>query len=48
MSGVNCQEKTKAELLKSLGATLKEALELNKNAAIEAAAGGFKEEIITG
>jgi predicted RNase H-like HicB family nuclease len=45
--GVNCQEKTKEELLKSLRATLKEALEINKSEAIEAAGGGFKEEIIS-
>lgn len=45
--GVNCQERTKTELLKSLKATLKEALELNKSEAIEAAGGGYKEEIIS-
>ena len=45
--GVNCQEKTRAELLKSLRATLREALELNKNEAIEAAGGRFKEEVIS-
>ena len=45
--GVNCQEKTKEELLESLRITLKEALEVNKNEAIEAAGGGFKEEIIS-
>jgi predicted RNase H-like HicB family nuclease len=45
--GVNCQEKTRAELLKSLRVTLKEALEFNKNEAIEAAGGGFKEEVIS-
>ncbi len=45
--GVNCQEKTRVELLKSLRITLKEALEFNKNEAIEAAGGGFKEEVIS-
>ena len=32
--GVNCQEKTKEELLKTLRITLKEALEMNKNEAL--------------
>jgi predicted RNase H-like HicB family nuclease len=44
--GVNCQEKTKSELLKSLRITLKEALEFNKKEALSAAGKGFKEEII--
>ena len=29
--GVNCQEKTKEELMETLRVTLKEALEMNKN-----------------
>jgi predicted RNase H-like HicB family nuclease len=45
--GVNCQEKTKARLITSLKTALKEALELNKNEAIEAAGGEFKEERIS-
>jgi predicted RNase H-like HicB family nuclease len=44
--GVNCQEKTKDELLKSLKITLKEALEFNKKEAISAAGKGFEKETI--
>jgi len=44
--GVNCQEKTKDELLKSLKITLKEALEFNKKEAISAAGKSFEEETI--
>ena len=36
--GVNCQEKTREELLESLTVTLKEALEFNREEAIRAAA----------
>jgi len=32
--GVNCQEKTKEELLETLRVTLKEALEINKSEAL--------------
>jgi predicted RNase H-like HicB family nuclease len=44
--GVNCQENTRTELLKSLRITLKEALEFNKNEARSAAGQGFQEETI--
>lgn len=44
--GVNCQEKTKEELLKSLRITLKEALKFNKKEALSAAGKEFQEEII--
>jgi len=44
--GVNCQEPTKKELLQSLQATLREALELNRRDALEAAGEGFDEEPI--
>ena len=44
--GVNCQEKTKEELLKSLQVTLEEALSFNKQDAIKAAESGFIEEKI--
>ena len=44
--GVNCQEKTKEELLKSLQVTLEEALSCNKQDAIKAAESGFIEEKI--
>ena len=42
--GVNCQEKTRKELLESLRVTLKEALEFNRREAIQAAAPGYTEE----
>lgn len=43
--GVNCQERTRDELLKSLHITLKEALEFNKQDALAAAGGkDFQEE----
>ena len=41
--GVNCQETTREELLASLTATLKEALEFNREEAIEAAAPDYTE-----
>jgi predicted RNase H-like HicB family nuclease len=40
--GVNCQEKTKDELLESLRITLSEALEWNRNEALEAAGKDFE------
>ena len=45
--GVNCQERTREELLESLKATLKEALEFNRQEAIQAAAADFTEEPVT-
>jgi predicted RNase H-like HicB family nuclease len=42
--GVNCQEKTREELLESLSVTLKEALELNREEAIREAAPDYTEE----
>jgi predicted RNase H-like HicB family nuclease len=42
--GVNCQEKTREELLDTLRVTLKEAIELNRQGAIDAAASDFAEE----
>jgi predicted RNase H-like HicB family nuclease len=44
--GVNCQEATKDELLESLRATLKEALEFNRKEAITAAGSNYDEEQI--
>lgn len=41
--GVNCQEKTREELIESLRVTLREALELNRADAIDAAGDGFEE-----
>ena len=45
--GVNCQEKTREALMESLGITLKEALDLNRQEAINAAAPDFTEELMT-
>lgn len=44
--GVNCQERTRAELLESLRVTLREALEFNRQDAIRAAAGDYQEELL--
>ena len=41
--GVNCQEKTRDELVESLRVTLREALDLNRSDAIGAAGAGFEE-----
>jgi predicted RNase H-like HicB family nuclease len=44
--GVNCQERTREELIESLRLTLKEALEFNRQDAISAVGSGYTEEII--
>ncbi|MCL4707767.1 type II toxin-antitoxin system HicB family antitoxin [bacterium] len=44
--GVNCQEPTREELLESLRITLREALELNRQEALDAAGEGYVEEPI--
>ena len=41
--GVNCQERTRAELLETLKLTLREALELNRREALDAAGDAFEE-----
>lgn len=41
--GVNCQERTREELLDTLRVTLREALELNRQEARNAAGEGFEE-----
>ena len=41
--GVNCQEKTRDELVESLRVTLREALDLNRSDAIGAAGTDFEE-----
>ena len=41
--GVNCQEPTREELLKSLQTTLREALEFNRTDAIDAAGENYEE-----
>ena len=42
--GVNCQERSRKELIQSLKVTLKEALEFNRQEAIRAAASEYTEE----
>jgi len=46
VSGVNCQEASKAELLESLQVTLREALGYNRQDALAAAGEGYQEETI--
>jgi len=45
--GVNCQERTRAELLDTLRVTLREALALNRQVALDAAESDFQEELIS-
>jgi len=44
--GVNCQERTKEELLESLRRTLREALEFNREDALSAAEPDYQEELL--
>lgn len=44
--GVNCQEKTREELMETLRVTLKEALEMNKNEALTIAASDYAEVVL--
>jgi predicted RNase H-like HicB family nuclease len=44
--GVNCQEKTRAELIETLKVTLREALEFNRKEAKHAAGLDYEEELI--
>ena len=44
--GVNCQEPTRMELLESLRVTLREAIDMNRDDAREAAGADFDEESI--
>mgnify|MGYP001070256234 FL=1 len=46
VAGVNCQEKTREELLNSLRVTLREALQFNRDDAIAAAGSNYAEETI--
>ena len=46
VSGVNCQEKTRQELIETLKVTLREALEFNRNEAKDAAGIDYEEELI--
>ena len=45
--GVNCQERTHEALLASLKTTLSEALEFNRQEAMQIAAPGFAKELVT-
>jgi predicted RNase H-like HicB family nuclease len=45
--GVNCQEKTKSELMASLRVTLLEALDFNRSDAMKAAVSDYAEELLT-
>lgn len=44
--GVNCQERTRQDLLESLRITLREAIEFNRQEAIASAEGEYSEEKI--
>ena len=44
--GVNCQERTREELLESLKVTLKEALDFNRQEAIQASAPDYTAELV--
>jgi len=46
VQGVNCQERTREELIETLRATLKEAIELNRQDALASAGSEFHEEKI--
>ncbi len=43
VSGVNCQEATREELIESLKVTLREAIELNRQEALAEAGNDFQE-----
>ena len=45
--GVNCQERTHDGLLASLKMTLAEALDFNRQEALQAAKAGYREELLT-
>jgi len=45
--GVNCQEKSRKELIQTLKVTLKEALEFNRQEAIQSAVSEYTEEPLT-
>ncbi len=47
VAGVNCQERSREELIESLRVTLKEALEFNRQEAIRAAVSDYIEEPLT-
>ena len=41
--GVNCQEKTRDELIETLSITLREALDMNRQEALDAAGSSYEE-----
>lgn len=43
LPGVNCQERSKEELLETLKVTLREALDFNRQEALGAAGGNYEE-----
>ena len=45
--GVNCQERTRKALIESLKSALKEALDFNRQDALEAAAPDYTEETLS-
>lgn len=45
--GVNCQERSKEDLLYSLRISLKEILDFNRQEAIESAKSDYTEELVT-
>jgi len=47
IAGVNCQDRTREELLETLRVTLKEALEFNRQDAIKAATPDYTEEFLS-
>jgi predicted RNase H-like HicB family nuclease len=44
--GVNCQEQSREELLDTLRVTLQEAIEMNRQDAVAAIAGGYEDAIV--
>jgi predicted RNase H-like HicB family nuclease len=44
--GVNCQERTREDLIATLRVTLQEALDFNRKEAIDAAGADYEEELI--
>lgn len=46
VAGVNCQERTREELMESVRVTLQEALEINREEALKAAGKNYFEERI--
>lgn len=47
VSGINCQEKSREELIDTMRVSLLEALELNQKEAIELAGPDYEEELIS-